>query len=799
MTGLPRSRDPSSDRNSGSGAHKKQKGAKNNKTFSGKSKVKPLSETYLPTKQDILTFITENPDRAAKRDIAKAFNLKGDARIYLKDILRELADDGQVEKRAKRLSRPNSLPPIAALTITGRDSDGGLVGRPIEWSGDTAAPLVLLRRTNKDKGPTVGVGDQILAKIFANSDKGGLPYTGRVIKKLEKRDNAILGVIRQLQSGEYRLEPVNRKQTEVSIAAEFLNGAEASDLVEVIPHQKSRFGLPQGKVEQVIGSIGSEKALSMIAIHEYEIPHIFPEKAIEQAENAKPATMSHREDWRSLPLVTIDPADAKDYDDAVFAEADTDPVNPGGFVIVVAIADVSYYVQHGSALDHEAQKRGNSVYFPDRVVPMLPERISNDLCSLREGVDRPAMAVRIIIGADGRKRSHSFHRIMMRSVARLAYQQAQAAIDGALDEKTERVIDISLKPLWSAYAALKKARDKREPLELDLPEKKLILDDQGQVLKVIVPDRLDAHKLIEEFMIQANVAAAEVLEAKNQPLIYRIHDVPSLAKQESLRDFLKTLEISLARGAELRPGQFNGILSRVKGTDHEELVNQVVLRSQSQAEYNTENIGHFGLNLRHYAHFTSPIRRYADLIVHRALIRALNLGPDGLSNDEVGELPAIALNISQTERRAMLAERETTDRLIAHHLAEQVGNEFQARVQGVTKAGLFVTLATYGADGFIPISTLGREYYHYDEAGHSVAGERSGKGYRLGDSVEVRLVEAQPVAGALRFEMLTEPRLLPASLQSHHKATKFSRKTGKSRTGGPAKGKPSHTSRKSKR
>lgn len=791
--------DPSSDRNSGSGKQKNQKGAKNNKSFSGKSKVKPLSEAYLPSKEDILTFITENPDRAAKRDIAKAFNLKGDARIYLKDILRELADDGQVEKRAKKLSRPNTLPPIAALTITGRDSDGGLIARPIEWNGETAAPLVLLRRTHKDKGPTVGIGDQVLAKIFASSDKSAAPYTGRVIKKLEKRDNAVLGVLRQLQSGEYRLEPVNRKQNEISIDAQYLNGAEPGDLVEAIPHQKSRFGLPQGKIEQVIGSIGSEKALSMIAIHEYEIPHIFPERAIEQAENAKPATMSHREDWRSLPLVTIDPADAKDYDDAVFAEPDTDPANEGGFVIVVAIADVSHYVQHGSSLDHEALKRGNSVYFPDRVVPMLPERISNDLCSLREGVDRPAMAVRIIIGADGRKRSHSFHRIMMRSVARLAYQQAQAAIDGALDEKTERVIDISLKPLWKAYAALKKARDKREPLELDLPEKKLILDDQGQVLKVIVPDRLDAHKLIEEFMIQANVAAAETLEAKNQPLIYRIHDLPSLTKQESLRDFLKTLEISLARGAELRPSQFNGILSRVRGTDHEELVNQVVLRSQSQAEYNTDNIGHFGLNLRHYAHFTSPIRRYADLIVHRALIRALNLGPDGLSNDEIGELPAIALSISQTERRAMLAERETTDRLIAHHLAEQVGNEFQARVQGVTKAGLFVTLATYGADGFIPISTLGREYYHYDEAGHSVAGERSGKGYRLGDSVEVRLVEAQPVAGALRFEMLTEPRLLPASLQSHHKATKFSRKAGKSRTGGPARGKPAHISRKSKR
>ncbi|MBN9138169.1 MAG: RNB domain-containing ribonuclease, partial [Phyllobacterium sp.] len=288
-------------------------------------------------------------------------------------------------------------------------------------------------------------------------------------------------------------------------------------------------------------------------------------------------------------------------------------------------------------------------------------------------------------------------------------------------------------------------------------------------------------------MIQANVAAAETLERKRQPLIFRIHDAPSLAKQEILREFLRTLDISLARGAELRPNQFNHILKRVEGSEQQELVNQVVLRSQSQAEYNPENIGHFGLNLQKYAHFTSPIRRYADLIVHRALIAALALGPDGITHKEEEDLPEIAALISTSERRAMAAERDTVDRLIAHHLAGQVGSSFQGRISGVTKAGLFVALATYGADGFIPISTLGDDYYLYDETNHALSGERSGKGFRLGDIVDVRLIEALPVAGALRFEMLTEPHAVPSGVRSHHKAKRFARGSQK-RPGGFSRG-----------
>ena len=510
----------------------------------------------------------------------------------------------------------------------------------------------------------------------------------------------------------------------------------------------------------------------MIAIYAHGIPHIFPPSVLKAARRGRTVTLAHREDWRRLPLVTIDPHDAKDHDDAVHAEMDTAPENPGGVIVTVAIADVSWYIRPGSEVDREALKRGNSVYFPDRVVPMLPERISNDLCSLREGEDRPALAVRMVFSREGRKAGHTFHRIMMKSAAKLSYQQAQAAIDGVPDDKTGPLLEPVLKPLWEAYRIMTIGRNRRQPLELNMPERKILLKPDGTVDRVVVPPRLDSHKLIEEMMIQANVAAAETLEQKRQVLVYRVHDAPSLAKQEVLREFLATLSIPMAKGGNMRSNSFNGILAKAEGTPHQTMVNEMVLRSQSQAVYSPDNIGHFGLNLMKYAHFTSPIRRYADLIVHRALVGALHLGPGGLTPDEEGQLEDIAAEISTFERRAMAAERETVDRLIAHHLADRVGQEFEGRVSGVTKAGLFVTLPAYGADGFVPVSTLGTDYFLYDEAHQALSGERTGLGYRLGDSVQVKLVEAVPLAGALRFEILSEGRKMPVATRSFHKSAR---------------------------
>ena len=471
-----------------------------------------------------------------------------------------------------------------------------------------------------------------------------------------------------------------------------------------------------------------------------------------------------REDWRELPLVTIDPADAKDHDDAVHAMRDPDPKNPGGFVISVAIADVAHYVRPGSALDREALVRGNSVYFPDQVVPMLPERISNDLCSLRPGEDRAALAVRLVVGADGRKRSHSFHRVLMRSAAKLSYVQAQAAVDGWPDETTGPLLASILEPLYSAYRALKRARDERAPLDLDLPERKIVLTAHNTVDRVMTPERLDAHRLIEEFMILANVAAAETLERARVPLIYRVHDEPDPERVNALREFLQSLDISLPKAGALRAEQFNRILARVKGREVEKLVNEVVLRTQAQAEYAAENYGHFGLNLRRYAHFTSPIRRYADLIVHRGLIRALGLGDGALpEQQDTAALGEIGAQISAAERRAMKAERETFDRLLAHFLADRIGATFEGHISGATRAGLFVKLDDTGADGFIPARTIGEEYFRYHEDRHALIGDRSGESHRLGDRVTVRLVEAAPVAGALRFELLSEGRVTGGS------------------------------------
>ncbi|MDS1135500.1 ribonuclease R [Nitratireductor indicus] len=745
------------------------------------SGAKGSTNPHLPSREEVLRFITDNPDRTAKRDIAKAFNLKGGDRVWLKDILRELQDEGLLKKSRKRLMKPGALPHVVVLDIFSRDAGGALIARPAERDDqdEGAGPLPLVEIRAQKTGRAAGIGDRVLARVFPTDNDSGPAYTGRVMKVFEKRRQSVLGVLRKTKDGGLRIEPVERTQRELVIDDAFRGDAEEGDLVEVEPVSVGRYGAAHGKVLSVIGSLSSEKAVSMIAIHAHEIPYIFPSGVIEEAEAARPADMSGREDWRDLPLITIDPADAKDHDDAVMAEPDTDEKNPGGFIATVAIADVANYVRPGSALDREALKRGNSVYFPDRVVPMLPERISNDLCSLREGEARPALAVRMRFTSDGRKLGHSFHRVMIRSAAKLSYQQTQAAIDGEPDDKTGPLLDPVLRPLWAAYEALKRGRNARQPLELDLPERKILLKDDGTVDRVVVPPRLDAHKLIEEFMVQANVAAAETLEAKRQPLVYRVHDAPSLAKQEALREFLRTFEISLARGAQLRPAQFNAILARVRGTEHEQLVNEVVLRSQSQAVYAPENLGHFGLNLRRYAHFTSPIRRYADLIVHRALISALGFGKDGITPDEEARLEEVAALISTTERRAMAAERDTVDRLIAEHLSSRIGEEFEASISGVARAGLFVQLPDYGADGFIPVSTVGDDYYIYDEARHALIGERSGKGFQLGDTVSVRLVEVAPLAGAMRFEMLSEPERLPGTMKSFHKA-KGGRDRGKS-------------------
>lgn len=733
---------------------RKLKGAKSGRPRQGK----------LPSRDEILEFIRGATETVGKREIARAFNIRGDDRAGLNRILSSMREDGMLAGNRKSLRKKGGLQPVMVLEVTGRDDDGDLIAKPAVWEGSEGSrPQVLLparqaRVPKSDAEAEVGIGDRILAQIteLDEADVDGYRFEASVIRRLPREKRRLLGIFRASKHGGGTIEPIDRKQLRSwSIRKGDEGEAKDGDLVRFDLARKGRFHTPQARILESVGNPDDERQISLIAIHTHGIPDDFPESVMVEANKLSAPQVKGRTDLRGLPLLTIDPPDARDHDDAVHAEPDTDPKNPGGFIVHVAIADVAHYVRSGTKLDREAQIRANSVYFPDRVVPMLPERISNDLCSLREGADRACLAVRMVIDANGNKKSHTFLRAMMRSAAKLSYQEAQAAIDGKPSEKCKPLMETALRPLWAAYAVMAAARDRRQPLDLDLPERKIVLDEEGRVARVVVPERLAAHRLIEEFMIQANVAAAEALQEKNAPVVFRIHDQPSKEKLQSLREFLDTLGIKLAPQGALKPAHLNKILERAKSLPLPELVNEVVLRSQSQAEYNTDNIGHFGLNLRRYAHFTSPIRRYADLIVHRALIRALKLGDGGLEDKDIPDLSDLAKSISDAERRAMAAERETIDRLIATHLADRIGATFKGRVSGVTRSGLFVRLADTGADGYVPVASLVNDFYQHDEVHHALIGKRSGETFGLGMDVEVRLVEAIPSAGALRFEMLS--------------------------------------------
>ncbi|MGE5500777.1 MAG: ribonuclease R [Ignavibacteriales bacterium] len=706
----------------------------------------------LPDRETLLRYIREAGE-TDKADIARVFGLKGADRRALREMLRELEADGALGKRGRRgLSEAGALPPVGVADVVERDADGDLFVRLAKGGEDLPAVRLAPDRREKVAGAP-GLGDRVLAR-FERLENG--EFEARLIKRLGQSAHKILGVVRKGRR-EVRVEPVDRKTKETLVIAD-PGDLRDGDLVmaQVGAAHVGRY-VHHGKVLEVVGREDQPRAASLIAIHTHGIPTGFSEQADAEAEAAEPPTLAGREDLRDLPFVTIDPADARDHDDAVHAHPDPDPKNPGGWIVWVAIADVAAYVRAGTALDREAREKGNSVYFPDRVEPMLPERLSNGLCSLREGENRACLAVRMVFNAAGKKTSHRFVRGLMRSAAKLSYERAQAAIDGKPDDKTGPLLDPILKPLWSGYRAMLKGREARSPLAIDSLERKVVISPEGEVLSITPREQLEAHRLIEEMMIQANVCAAETLEARRTPLIYRIHDTPSQEKVQALVDFLQTLGINWSKGEAPRTDRFNRLLDQTRESPHAEIVNEVVLRSQMQAVYAADNIGHFGLNLARYAHFTSPIRRYADLIVHRALIRALNLGDDGLTDEDVAKIRDTAERITFAERRAMAAERDATDRYVAAFLEDRVGAEFSGRITGVTRFGLFVRLTETGADGLVPVSSLGGEYFIHDDRSHALVGERTGKRWPLGMAVEVRLTEATPITGGLLFEMLSDP------------------------------------------
>lgn len=719
----------------------------------------------IPTREAILDWIAENPTLTSKRDIAKAFGVKGSARIDLKQILRELEEEGLLQKRKRSYLDPDRLPPVTVLQVYGPDADGDLFAKPLEWHGEGPEPVILILQRESD--PALGEGDRILGRLTDAEPDADHDYTARLIRRIGTNPLRILGVFRKTSEGG-RILPVDKGSTkEWLVAADKVMNAKDGELVEAEQAgPKGRFGLPKARVVARLGDPTAPKAVSLIAIHQHGIPDHFPDEAIVEADGAKPAGLKGRTDLRDLPLLTIDPADARDRDDAVLAIPDEDPKNEGGFILWVAIADVAHYVRSGSALDREARKRGNSTYFPDRVVPMLPDRLSGDLCSLHENVPRACIAVEMKIDSKGHKLSHRFVRGLMSSVASLNYMEVQEAIDGSPNDKTAPLLDDVLRPLYGAHEALRKAREMRQPLELDLPERQIVISEDGRVVSVDQKERLDAHRLIEEFMVLANVAAAETLIAKRSPLLFRVHEEPSPEKLDALREIAKASGLTLAKGQVLKTQHLNRLLDQAHETEQGELISLATLRSMTQAYYNPQNFGHFGLALKNYAHFTSPIRRYSDLIVHRSLISAHGWGDDGLSREDIDNLEKTAEQISETERRSMMAERDTNDRYLAAYLNDHLHEEMGGRISGIAKFGVFVSLDGSGADALIPIRTLGSEFFHYDRDAQTLMGSDTGRVISIGQRVTVKLSEVVPVTGGIVAELLAiENESLPKGPQ----------------------------------
>jgi ribonuclease R len=724
----------------------------------------------LPSREQILSFIEASDEPAGKREIARAFGLTAQEKIALKALLKDMADEGLIDSAPGRaFHKMGGLPKVTVLRIVDVDDGGNVWAAPERWDSEAPAPRI---RVRERKRGALGVGERILAR----TEETGNGWTAHPMKVLKPSSEQMIGVLRG-EGDRLWLQGVEKKERR-EFAVSDAGGAEAGDLV--LAEKAGRPPRITARVVQRLGDPFAPKSFSLIAIHQFGIPDRFAQETLDEAERvARQPLGEGREDLTHLPIVAIDPVDARDHDDAIWAAPDDDPADAGGWTAVVAIADVSFYVRPGSQLDREARARGNSVYFPDRVVPMLPEVLSADVCSLKEGQDRAAMACHLTITKDGTLKAWRFSRAVVRIAANVAYEDAQAWVDdhSPRPEEGEGILAATLPHLWSCWRALAAARDRREPLELDLPERRVVLDEKGRLLSVAPRERLDAHRLVEDYMIAANVAAAKALEAKKAPVMYRVHEPPAREKLVALKDYLATYDIAFALGQVVRPKTFNHLLERVGDADFRPQVMEQVLRSQTQAYYAPANHGHFGLALGSYAHFTSPIRRYADLMVHRALVTAYGLGPGGLAGNE--EFERIGEAISTLERRAMEAERDTLDRYVAAYLAERAGEIVPVRITGVTNFGFFATVEGVGGDGLMPVRDLGGEYFRFDEAARRLVGEQSGEVYASGQRLELRLAEANPVSGALRFELPEGRFASPRDTESSRRPPRVLKRRGR--------------------
>lgn len=679
---------------------------------------------------EILELIEKEQRFITKRELCQLLNIKGARRIELKRVLADLKRDGLYGKNTRYVE-----------TVTAESTKRA----PHKDTKPTHTRSGRLR----DNKPSIGI-------YHINHD-------GRWIESSHRRD---------------AFPPIRCHISVVTAAEENLG-------ITLINNDVVYFKRDNGQlvIEDFIGNLSEPKVFSLMSIQSHDVPFEFSKAAVDQAKHAELPPLGNRTDYRSIPLITIDGEDARDFDDAVWAAPDEDPKNQGGWRAIVAIADVAYYVRPGDALDCEAYERGNSIYFADRVVPMLPEGLSNEMCSLKPNEDRACVAVEMVISATGNLKSYKFKRGLMRSAARLTYTNVQQAIDGIFDTIPKALWDSVLGPVYGCYKSLRKARDQRGSLNLESVERKVIFDDAGKIKAIVPRVQQASNQLIEEFMIAANVSAAKALSGKNWPCLYRVHDQPDATRVDNLKRVVQTMRIKVPKLPKMTPQGFNSILEQE--TPFKRLVHDLVLRSQAQAIYSPDNLGHFGLGLSHYAHFTSPIRRYADLQVHRALIAAFGLGDGGQDILPINALKLVGEHISQTERTAAQMEREVMDRYLVLHLEDYVGHTFSATIVGVTGAGIFFALDGSGAQGFLHKSRMPGDYFVHDEENHRYYGSRTKRVFQLGDPLTVILDAADARTSATMFSLPESTNDRPKREWSTKKPTTDKRSAAKPGTRKP--------------
>ncbi|HWT53396.1 MAG TPA: ribonuclease R, partial [Rhodocyclaceae bacterium] len=716
-------------------------------------------ENPLPSREYILQIVTEQGVPLSVERLVKLLDIRPEEEEFFMRRLGAMARDGQLmQNRGGNWLLPDKANLVTGKVLGHMDGFGFLVP-------DDGSPDLFLSAREMER---VMHGDRAIARV-AGTDQRGRPE-GKIVEVLERANSKLVGRIYN-EHDVWFVEPENKRISQRILivppekaARSWRNGFKAAPqpvagqvvMVDII-EQPTRNAQAIGKVTEIVGNYADPGMEIEIALRKHELPYEFSKEALAEAKKlpdiVRPADKKGREDITHLPLVTIDGETARDFDDAVYCER-----QGKGYRLIVAIADVSHYVKERGDLDLEAYERGNSVYFPRRVIPMLPEKISNGLCSLNPQVERLCMVCDMDIGPTGEVKRYRFYPAVMFSHARLTYNEVAAAIHEKEIPARRKVGKLlpQLEMLDELYRLLAAERKKRGAIDFESVETRMIFNDNGKIDRIVPDERNEAHKIIEECMLAANVCASAFLAENEQPCLYRIHQGPSPERLAKLRDFLGTFGMQLGGGEEPHAKDYAALIDKIKGRPDTNLLQTVMLRSLRQAIYSPDNVGHFGLAYDHYTHFTSPIRRYPDLLVHRA-IKAVLQKKKYEPDHEAGDWESVGLHCSMTERRADEATRDVEDWLKCFYMQDRIGEIFSGSIASVVPFGIFVALDDVFIEGLVHVSELGTDYFHYDDAAHAMVGERSGKRYRLSDRVKVQLVRVDLATNKIDFKLAVNP------------------------------------------